>query len=296
MDSNFKEQENLLASFEASESNEEEIKNDIQFLMVKPPSRQSMINPKENYSLNCNVERTSRNTVSANLFSRKSEGTDSHKDMIDSLIVKSSSKADWAKKSYKSPGNFRNIVYETPRINESSMILPDIEKNQQADEVDDTSNIYLYDQLVNEMGFNAHMVKNILKYDKDFIQDNLLKCFDLLIKTERGWLHTFVTETDNNPAELSWELYRASIGETRDKCVVCGEPRIEHQKATYVKPFVSQTNQESKAYVTKNEEEKSSAVRTSSLSNGIKPVEKTPDIDSEESDDDPHDIKALCEM
>jgi hypothetical protein len=32
------------------------------------------------------------------------------------------------------------------------------------------------------------------------------------------------------------------------------------------------------------------------LSKGIKPVEKTPDIESEESDDDDHTIKALCEM
>lgn len=75
---------------------------------------------------------------------------------------------------------------------------PDLEKKQSTWSHEDIAagSLYIYDQLVHGMGFPKTMVKNILLYDRDLINDDVNKAVEFLIKTEQGWLHTFVPETD----------------------------------------------------------------------------------------------------
>ena len=99
---------------------------------------------------------------------------------------------------------------------------------QELKESDITSNLFIYNQLVIKMGFSSDMVKKILIYDKDIINDDVQAAVDLLIKTENGWIHTFIQDTEfktfNDPDQMF------ITDDSNEICLVCGESKDQHRK------------------------------------------------------------------
>jgi len=77
------------------------------------------------------------------------------------------------------------------------------------------------DKLVSELGFRKSMVMNVLTYDKDIIKDDITKAVELLVKSAKGWLHTFVPEQDVRSSQgFPHFLDQGSNEELKEKCQV----------------------------------------------------------------------------
>ncbi|CAI2360877.1 unnamed protein product [Moneuplotes crassus] len=162
---------------------------------------------------------------------------DSCRDIADSLLQRSSSKAEWVRKFY--PGALGNS-YQSSKyfLRKYEHQSDDMEFGSKPKDSDLTYNLYLYSQLVNGMGFSPDLVKKVLIYDKDIINDEVEKAIDLMIKTKYGWAHTFIP--DINPRSID-EGMESFSDDAFEKCLICGDSREEHRKTIIKKEFFSQS-------------------------------------------------------
>ena len=99
--------------------------------------------------------------------------------------------------------------------------------------------LYIKSKLVGEMGFDYHLVDNVLRYQKDIINNDIQRAVDMCIKTDEGWKHTFIS--DENEGE--YDEYSSSFSEDeingplrRIKWMIWGEGLEDHQRSIVRRP------------------------------------------------------------
>jgi len=164
----------------------------------------------------------------------------SQEDVKDSIILRTSSNLEGIKKFYnyslissKHDAGSRSIKNQD--MNPSEDIEMNCSNGMSTNEEMAAAGLYILNILVNDMGFNRQMVKNVLIYDKDIIGDDIQKAVEFCLKTNDGWKHTFVPDEKNKwmpDRQVFDELNNASIISEEERCLIWGEGRQEHKKLT----------------------------------------------------------------
>ena len=115
---------------------------------------------------------------------------------------------------------------------ESDLEINNISTNHHAEAA---AALYIKSKLVGEMGFDYHLVDNLLKYEKGIIRNDIQRAVDFCIKTDEGWKHTFIPdESDSNSSRYHDSAFdeEYSNDEFRIKWLIWGEGIEEHQRVT----------------------------------------------------------------
>lgn len=152
----------------------------------------------------------------------------SQEDVKDSIILRTSSNLEGIKKFYnyslissKHDAGSRSIKNQD--MNPSEDIEMNCSNGMSTNEEMAAAGLYILNILVNDMGFNRQMVKNVLIYDKDIIGDDIQKAVEFCLKTNDGWKHTFVPDEKNKwmpDRQVFDELNNASIISEEERCLI----------------------------------------------------------------------------
>jgi hypothetical protein len=196
----------------------DELKDVIEPLLSKTISKKEVLENRLSNHLQMDVMRSKSKSVTHNAFVKRFKATEAYKDVQESLLSQSRSKVDRVKKFYRYSGGEGYNVPDEDDI--EALPVRNFEHNvnrHTLHEDEAAGNLYILNKLVYELGFPVQMCKYVLLYDKDTINDDINKAVELLLKTEEGWLHTFVPESDYKYTSKGSELYNSPTEDMKEK-------------------------------------------------------------------------------